>query len=526
MKTNYLTGPSFLSKLESSVQPDIEVMVPNNLANAQEQVITLTGIVTEHDSTSPENEVGSDVIVPLTVRPVAEITRYSSFSKLVRVLSCVLKFISRLKKREVESVDLSRMAINNLIRAEQQIYFPEIQKFFKDRPATLKCIPNIVMQLNLYLDENGIIRVKSKFKFKHHPILLPKDSHLTRIIIGEVHISKGHIGLFTVLRELRRQFWIPRGFSTVRSILKDCITCKKLNQRPIALNCNSYRDFRCDPPRIPFSYVFLDYIGPMTVKIEGKSKKVWILLITCLWSRAVSLEVCYSADTNEFLRAIQMHVYDKGLFTMCLSDLGSQIVAGSNVISDFLKDYRTDQFFQEHGITKLSFEQYAKGNSSLGGLVESLVKQVKHLIIKSIGKNVMRVEDFQLLVRKTMHLANRRPIALKEGLRSSDSVDVPEPITPEMLVHGRELLSLNIIPQLQTGYTTDPNFEPNPKQFKLHYDKLQRANENLFSTYHQEFLTNLISQAIDKKSRYRPVSHKKLLVGDVVLLVEREYQKA
>lgn len=160
------------------------------------------------------------------------------------------------------------------------------------------------------------MRVKSKFNnIKHHLILLPSDSHLSKILVRDLHEKFMHAGVYVVLRELRKNYWILRGFSSVRKILKHCVPCKKLNERPVKLNQNSYREFRTDPPKLPFSSIFLDYIGPINVRMCGTVKKVWLMIITCLWSRAVSLQVCFSADTKEFLRAMQTYIYEYGIFS-------------------------------------------------------------------------------------------------------------------------------------------------------------------------------------------------------------------
>ena len=177
---------------------------------------------------------------------------------------------------------------------------------------------------------------------------------------------------------------------------------------------------------------------------------MWLLIITCLWSRAVSLRICFSADTSEFLSALQLHIFNFGLFETCVSDLGSQIVSGSNLIASFLNDLECAEYFQSNGIKGVSFDQYPKGNSSLGSVVENCVKQVKHLMIKAIGKTILDYPQFELLVSKTMHLINRRPISFKEALRDfTTEEEMPEPITPEMLLYSRELISLNVIPGLQ-----------------------------------------------------------------------------
>jgi len=40
----------------------------------------------------------------------------------------------------------------------------------------------------------------------------------------------------------------------------------------------------------------------------------------------------------------------------------------------------------------------------------------------------------------------------------------------------------------------------------------------LIERYNDEFLQNLISQSLDRKDRFKPVLHKKPLVGDIVLI--------
>ena len=63
------------------------------------------------------------------------------------------------------------------------------------------------------------------------------------------------------------------------------------------------------------------------------------------------------------------------------------------------------------------------------------------LMIKAIGKTILDYPQFELLVSKTMHVINRRPISFKEALRDfTTEEEMPEPITPEMLLYGRELI--------------------------------------------------------------------------------------
>ena len=103
-----------------------------------------------------------------------------------------------------------------------------------------------------------------------------------------------------MLTELQKNDYIPRQFSIVKGVLKQCILCRRFNSRTVKINQNAYRDFRSDPPRIPFSNIFVDYIGPFNIKLQGNTHKVWLLCITCTWSRAINLKICFSINVSSF----------------------------------------------------------------------------------------------------------------------------------------------------------------------------------------------------------------------------------
>ena len=459
--TNYLSGPDFLKDIPA--QPDIEVRVSDKVDI--DGLCSHSGEWNENISfLSSTSQSVCTVLAPQPQRVNPE--RFSCFEKVLSVYKLLYKYLGNLRKavakRKNETYDeicnnsLSVMATKLFIRTEQALYYPEVVNFFNERKIKTCRTPSLVLQMNLFLDDDSIIRVKCKLNYNANcPILIPTNSFASNLIVRSVHQKNMHAGLYCTLRELRKTFWLPRGFSTVRTILRQCVTCKRVNERPLKLNQSSYREFRSNPIKIPFSTVFLDYIGPLNVRLAGTVRKMWLLIVTCLWSRAISLQVCFSADTTDFLRSLQLHVYRFGLFQSCLSDLGSQIVAGTNIIFNFLNDIECREYLESNGVKHVTFDQYPKGNSSLGSLVENCVKQVKHLMIKAIGRKILRFPEFELLVAKTMHVVNRRPISFKEVLRDfSTEFEFPEPITPEMLLFGRELTSVNIIPDLQ-----DNNFD-------------------------------------------------------------------
>ena len=519
VKTNYMTGPLVETLIDPDKTDTLSVCIPNPKINEVDKVL---GFSTQ--------------VVLDNVSPLFNFNDVSSFSKIITKYKNVLSFIYKLKARVKERTNLFQDfdsnsdpyidSVSKLIKVEQQKYFPDIFEFFVSKKPISKT-PNLVNQLNVFKDEDGILRVKAKMfrnvrNSKSFPLLLPKNSRLTELIIRDIHFKMNHAGAYSVLRELRKKFYIPRSYSIVKTVLKECIICRRYNRRTIKLNQSSYRPERLQPPSIPFSFLFLDYIGPFEVKTTSNNKsKVWLLCLTCMWSRAINLIICKDYSLKEFLRAFQIHTFQWGLPQYVISDLGSQLVSGSNVISQFLNDPETFHYFKSNNIKPFKFEHYSKGRSELGGMVEVCVKLVKRLIYASIGKLILSLHDFEFLIQQTIHLVNRRPVALREGLRDSSGEEFPEAITPEILTHGYELNSINVIPDLQSS-DPDPDWilDSSHSNIVNNYSKLIKARDRLKEIYHGEFISNLIKQSTDRSSRYVPVKHDKLHIGDLVLLKE------
>ncbi|XP_068203563.1 uncharacterized protein [Palaemon carinicauda] len=536
-KTAYHGGPEFLKKLHKD-EVQFSFKVPNPLEK-RDEVPGLeredTSLITvSTDSESKENNK-KDIN---SIEHLIPLTKFSSFHKLATVHKMVLKFIKNIREKLtnkgidvhwgncVKEKNLYALACRQIIGKEQENNFPEVCEFFKKSHTLKRNIPNLVTQMNIFQSKDTLLRIRSKFGRNEQiffPVLLPKHSLLTKLLIRDMHVSLGHAGVYSILAQLRKQFWIIHFYSTVKKVLRECITCRRLNERPIKANQSAYRDFRSNPPPIPYRYIFIDYIGPYTVIWNGERKKIWLLCVTCLWSRAINLKICLSADTGDFLKAFQLHIYEFGIPEFCISDLGSQLTAGSRIIGTFLNDFETHAFFEENDIKPLKFEHYAKGNSSLGSLVESCVKMVKKLILSSIKNTVLDYQDFYFLICQTVHLINKRPIAFKDSLRDACIDNVEKAITPECLLKGYDLVSVNIIPELQNSSSDDTNWEPGSSAIddvKDNYYKLRQGRNRLVEAYHSEFLATLINQAVDKRDRYRPVNHKTLAVGDIVLLKE------
>ena len=71
----------------------------------------------------------------------------------------------------------------------------------------------------------GVVRVGGRLSSApvdfslRHPVILPKESHFTDLVVRQYHESSGHSGYNGTLSSLHEMYWIERGSSAVKKVL-------------------------------------------------------------------------------------------------------------------------------------------------------------------------------------------------------------------------------------------------------------------------------------------------------------------
>ena len=73
----------------------------------------------------------------------------------------------------------------------------------------------------------------------------------------------------------------------------------------------------------PFTYVVVDYFGPLVVGQGRSNVKRYGCLFTCLVVRAVHIEVVHSLDTDSFINALRRFNNTRGCPKTIYSDNGT-----------------------------------------------------------------------------------------------------------------------------------------------------------------------------------------------------------
>ena len=103
-----------------------------------------------------------------------------------------------------------------------------------------------------------------------------------------------------------------RGGATVRRIIGKCFHCKRRNVGRGQQIMGELPMVRVSPDRPPFTFVGVDYFGPLYVKQGRSHVKRYGCIFTCLVVRAVHVEIAHSLNTDSFINALRRFISRRG----------------------------------------------------------------------------------------------------------------------------------------------------------------------------------------------------------------------
>lgn len=196
--------------------------------------------------------------------------------------------------------------------------------------------------LDPILDE-GLLRVGGRLtkatlsRELKHPVILPKESHITRLILSHYHATICHQGRSQTLAELRANgFWVLGGSKAVAKLIHKCVQCRKL-RRPTEEQRMAELPKERTEASAPFSYSGMDCFGPFSIKRGRKEYKRYGLIFTCLSSRAVHIEMLEDLSTDAFINALRCFISLRGAVCQLRCDQGTNFVGARNEFREALK---------------------------------------------------------------------------------------------------------------------------------------------------------------------------------------------
>ena len=149
-------------------------------------------------------------------------------------------------------------------------------------------------RLDPFLDEYYLLRVggrlnKGSFcKDLKHPVILPRKSHITELIISHFHQKLKHQGPSMTTNEIRQGgFWIIGCSLAINTFISKCVICRKFRGKIQAQKMSDLPTDRVQPEP-PFTYNgvnFLDHF--ISRRVEGNRKDMVFFLPVCRPERSI-----------------------------------------------------------------------------------------------------------------------------------------------------------------------------------------------------------------------------------------------
>ena len=247
----------------------------------------------------------------------------------------------------------------------------------------------------MYVDEQGVLRSQTRVtnaslpETNKNPILLPSGHPFTKLVIKEYHEKVYHNGVRVTLTAMRQNFWILRGREAVKSVVKGCVTCKKLEGLPFKANVTPpLPDIRVDDSP-PFTNTGLDFAGPLFVSnVDSQLVKSYLCLFTCASSRAIHLELLRGLDVKSFLRSFRRFSARRGLPHTLISDNAKTYKSASKEIIKIVLSESVQAYFADHGI---HWEFIVEKAPWWGGMWERMIRSVKRCIKKAVWTGIAKI---------------------------------------------------------------------------------------------------------------------------------------
>ncbi|KRY45648.1 hypothetical protein T03_16907, partial [Trichinella britovi] len=289
---------------------------------------------------------------------------------------------------------------------------------FGSKESLDKAMTKMLCGLNPFLDEFGVLRVGGRLgraqleEETKFPALLPRKGMIVDLLIRREHNRQLHAGVAQTLAALRERFWILRGRSAVKRVLRTCGICRRVAARPFQQRMGDLPAIRVNPAR-PFSNVGIDFVGPLLVRSESSKsviKKAYICLFTCMVVRAIHLELVPDQTIESFLRALRRFVARRGRPDTIQSD-NFKTFHQANAFLKHLFSGRNWETVQRHlASERVEWIFITERSPWCGGYWERLVRSVKTALKATLGQCLAAPDELRTVLCEVEARVNDRPL--------------------------------------------------------------------------------------------------------------------
>ncbi|XP_062713510.1 uncharacterized protein LOC134290392 [Aedes albopictus] len=427
--TKWAAGPNF--------NPDSRWYTgPEFLANPESEWPTKE----ERSSTTTEELRPVYLHRHLLMEKLIDETRFSNWNRMVRAMAYVYRAVAIWRKRisamhrgaPLTRVEL-QAAENAVFRQAQAETYPDELALLSNQATMTKASP--LYTLTPFLDDHGVVRMGSRIEAApeasysaKYPIILSKHHPTTALLTEGFHRRYLHGNNETVHNEMRQQYYISGLRALIRKTSRGCQVCKIKKAIPQPPIMAPLPRVRLTPFVRAFTYVGVDYFGPLEVKVGRSIVKRWAALFTCLTVRAVHLELTHSLSAKSCIMAFRRFVVRRGAPLEVYSDNGTNFVGASRQLSEELKTIQdiNSQCASTFTNTYTTWHFNAPAAPHMGGPWERLVRSVK-TAMKAILDCPQYLSDevLETVLLEAEGIVNSRPLTYVPLEQADDEALTP-----------------------------------------------------------------------------------------------------
>ncbi|XP_062715630.1 uncharacterized protein LOC134291645 [Aedes albopictus] len=445
--------------------------------------------------------------------PVINFNYFGTWERLLRVTARLFRYTHNLRQLVIKQhriggplskSELQRAWIYLFQQVQLESYPEEINVLSASKENQLPK-SSAIYAFTPFMDDNGIVRMRGRIgncEFAtmdvKNPIILPKNHHVTRLILMDFHVRYHHANHETVINEVRQVYRIPKLRLLYKSVRSDCQQCKNERAKPNPPIMGDLPEGRLAAFTRPFSFVGVDYFGPMYVTIGRRLEKRWGVLITCLTARAIHVEIAHSLNADSCIMALRNFMARRGVPTKIYSDRGTNFVASSKELNAALKEMNQDHMIREIVSPHTEWEFLPPASPHMGGCWERLVRSVKVNLEKMKPQRNPSDEVLRNTLTEIENIVNSRPLTFVSVEDPDDPV-----LTPNHLLLGSS-----------SGLKPAAPLEDSGRALKRAW-RASQAEANLFWRRWVRYYLPDLTRRSKWYNKVKPIS-----VNDVVVVVD------
>jgi len=351
------------------------------------------------DDSDPEVKKVHSVSVKTEESLLTRLTsRTSSWIRLKRLVCTMLRWKKPTKEIKVDDLMYAQTLLLKMVQ----------QEAFNDEIALLHSGKALgkgssIYKLNAFLDSNKVLRVGGRLSNSKledistvHPVILPKRSPITTMVVRECHKAVQHSGRGITINEVRtRGFWVINCNSFVRHLISKCVECRRFRGRTYQQRMADLPSDRLEESP-PFTVCGVDFFGPFIIKEGRKELKRYGSLFTCFATRAVHIESSNTLETDSFIQALRRFVSRRGNVRTIHSDNGTNFVGAQRELQAAVREMdeqRIKEFLQLRGGDWLSWKRNPPASSHHGGVWERQIRSVRAILTSLLHNHGRSLND-------------------------------------------------------------------------------------------------------------------------------------